>query len=86
MAKDLSISLSELIAVFGVGSSIFFVSAPMWTSCSEKLGRTRTLMVCMLGLSLSILLLYFCVKEGSGQYLWASRIVYGIFAGGIVQP
>ena len=84
IAKQLSISLAELIAVFGFGSSLFFIGSPFWTSCSERLGRIKTLCVCMLGLSISLALLLAALQGASSNYLWASRIVYGIFAGGIV--
>ena len=89
LAEKIGISLSELVAIFGVGSSLFFISAPGWTALSEKYGRQTILVICMLGLTLSLffILQSFSISENSGEtkfVVWLSRIIYGLFAGGII--
>lgn len=89
LAADIGIDLAEVVFVFAVGSALFLVSAPLWTSLSEIFGRVRISLVCLFGLAMSLILLYIAITPNEVGIdnifaLWASRIVYGIFAAGIV--
>lgn len=89
LANKLGLSLSELISIFGVGSFLFLFSAPGFTFLSESFGAKSILILTMMGMLVSIFALLWALEGGFSQsesemMLWVSRIIYGLFAGGVV--
>ncbi|KYG63758.1 multidrug resistance protein [Bdellovibrio bacteriovorus] len=89
ISEKTQLSMTSIVASFSVGSFLFLWSSPFWSSRSDSWGRMKVLCLGMAGLTVStaLLVLLLMVPELSDQsslILWASRILYGLTAAGIV--
>jgi DHA1 family multidrug resistance protein-like MFS transporter len=68
----------NMIAAYSLAS---FILAPVWGGLSDRLGRRTILMVGMIGFGLSFII--FGMSGGHLGFMYASRIVGGLFSGAI---
>ncbi len=89
ISERLGLGLPEVIAAFGAISLLFLLSAPFWSRFSDRHGRAPALLVGIFGLFLSVAVIAFLLRSPPFSpttaffCLAASRIVYGLTAGGI---
>lgn len=91
MAEVLSLSLSEIILCFSLGTLLFLWGAPYWSAKSDKIGRIKTINFGLLGLAISFGLIVFLLEFASLLdhsivlgILIISRVIYGLLASSIV--
>lgn len=88
LAEKLGLSLSVVVGSFGLGSALFLVGTPFWSSQSDRLGRVPVLAAGSFGLFLSLFVLWGLLRYYPGAalalpLLMASRVVYGLLASAI---
>lgn len=64
-------------------SLISFILSPFWGALSERIGRRPVIMTGVLGFSISFLL--FGISDGNLWYMYASRLLGGLFSGAVVS-
>lgn len=79
-----SVTESEFIAAFSVGSFLFLFSGPFWGYVSDRGSRDLIISLGMFGLLGATFLLTADVFSNGATQVWISRIVYGLFASSIV--
>lgn len=90
LAEKLSLSLSTIIASFGLGSFLFVFGSPYWAAKSDLYGRGKILSLGLAALFVSFALLVFLVVSPfqaasiNCGFLFLSRLIYGLIASAIV--
>lgn len=90
LAERLNLSLSSVIASFGLGSFLFVFGSPYWAAKSDERGRGKVLSLGLAALLVSFGVLVFLAVSPfqSAAYnfgfLLLSRIIYGFIASAIV--
>lgn len=88
LAERLELSLATVVGTFGLGSALFLVGGPFWSSLSDRRGRAPVLATGMFGLLLSLFFLWGLLRHFPGAslalpILLLSRVVYGLVASAI---
>lgn len=89
LAQALKIDVSLIVGIFAFGSVFFLVAPQYWGRRSDGLGRARVIGINLMGLGISFALVAMLVsfefnRSLSFAGLLLARLVYGLFASGLV--